>query len=149
MPLYTYKHTHILNNKIIDTWTKLLFEVSNDRYVWGDQFSHTILESINYNYSLGYTLEDTLAEENLLLKTHESISKEIEDVLQAEAQARTESEEEAQARAESEAEAQEEVDDFCIEIANDIAVNPLFDENNNKKDTNNKKTGWFGWLGWN
>ena len=149
LPLTTYgRDAKESNNKIIDTWTKLLFEVSNDRYVWGDQFSHTILESINYNYSLGYTLEDTLAEENSLLKTHKSISKEIENDLQA----RTESEEEAQEEEEApeeEPETQEEADDFCIEISNDIAVNPLFDEKNEKKDSNDKKSGWFGWLGWN
>jgi hypothetical protein len=153
LPLTTYG-SHKESNKNIDTWTKLLFEVSNDRYVWGEQFSHTILESINYNYSLGYTLEDTLAEENLLQKTHESISKEIEDDLQEEPEAPEEEapEEEApqeEAQEEEEPEAQEEADDFCIEISNDIAVNPLFDEKNEKKDTNNKKTGWFGWLGWN
>ena len=153
LPLTTYG-SHKESNKNIDTWTKLLFEISNDRYIWGEQFSHTILESINYNYSLGYTLEDTLAEENLLQKTHESISKEIEDDLQEEPEAPEEEapEEEApqeEAQEEEEPEAQEEADDFCIEISNDIAVNPLFDEKNEKKDTNNKKTGWFGWLGWN
>jgi len=136
LPLTTYGSHKESNNKIIDTWTKLLFEVSNDRYVWGDQFSHTILESINYNYSLGYTLEDTLAEENLLLKTHESISKEIE------AEAQEEEAEEAEAQEVEEAEEAEAHADY-------IAVNPLFDENNNKKDTIDKKTGWFGWLGWN
>ena len=48
LPLYTYKHhPHKINNKIIDTWTKLLFEVSNERYSWADEFSHTILDSDN------------------------------------------------------------------------------------------------------
>jgi len=148
LPLTTYG-SHKESNKNIDNWTKLLFEVSNDRYIWGEQFSHTILESINYNYSLGYTLEDTLAEENLLQKTHESISKEIEDDLQEEPEAPEEEAPQEEAQEEEEPEAQEEADDFCIEISNDIAVNPLFDEKNEKKDTNNKKTGWFGWLGWN
>ena len=50
-----------------------------------------------------------------------------------------------------EIEIDEEENDFCIEPTSDIALNPLFIEDTEKKEVDdvNKKSGWFGWLGWN
>ena len=150
LPLYTYKHPHKLNNKIIDTWTKLLFEVSNERYVWGDEFSHTILDSYNFS-SITSSLE-----ENFLRENHENVSKEVEEEQVEDEQVEDEQVEDEQVEDEDEQveDEDEQVEDEENEltiIEDDLAINPLFDEHNthNKVSDDNKKSGWFGWLGWN
>jgi hypothetical protein len=147
LPLYNYNHKEV-NNKIIDNWTKLLFEVSNGRYRWADDFIHAILDD----------------DEKFLRENHEIISKEIEDeqarvVDEDDEQARVveddeDDEDDEQARVVDEDDDNSAVEEEAQLVEQvDIAINPLFDENNtinNKQpDDDNKKSGWFGWLGWN
>ena len=148
LPLYTYKHPHKLNNKIIDNWTKLLFEVSNERYVWADKFSHTILDS--YRFSSIISLE-----ENFIRKNNEILEKEIHEQSdeQSDVQSDVQSDEQADGEDDTEdeqADGEDEENELTI-IEDDVAINPSFDENNtnNKESNDNKKSGWFGWLGWN
>ena len=163
LPLYTYKHPHKLNNKIIDNWTKLLIEVSNERYVWADKFSHTILDSYMFSSII------SLLEEKFLRKKNEIVAKEIDEQAdevedggedgaedgvedgvedgQDDEQADDEVEDE---EADEQSHGDDEENELTI-IEDDVAINPLFDENNtnNKESDDNKKSGWFGWLGWN
>lgn len=146
LPLYTYKHPHKLNNKIIDNWTKLLFEVSNERYEWADKFSHTILDS--HRLSSIISLED-----NFIRKNNEILEKEIDEQSEHEQSDHEQSDHEQSDHQQSDheqADGEDEENELTI-IKDDVEINILFDENNtNDKESNdNKNSGWFGWLGWN
>lgn len=154
LPLYTYEHTEI-NNKIIDNWTKLLFELSNDRYEWANEFSETVLEEYfsKKNHEIikqfygreWYDDEDDKQCDDKQCddkqSDHENDDENDDDDIK-ECDAENHCDDENQCDTEN---------DEPIEIVNDIIENPLFDENNEKKESeaDNKKSGWFGWLGWN
>jgi hypothetical protein len=146
LPLYSFnrennKENNRGNNKIIDTWIKLLFEVSNERYEWANEFGQTVLE------------------ETFIRKSHEILSKEIDTSDEDKCDEEQIDEEQIDEVQIDEVQIDEEQNEFTIEIVNDMIVNPLFDEPSimnekkysvKKRDANdNKKSGWFGWLGWN
>ena len=123
LPMQSQKHIHKEdNNKIIDNWTKLLLEVSNERYLWADVFSHIILEETllkqSHNF-LAKEIKEQVVEEPVVVEEEPVVVEEEPVVVEEEEP--TENETVVVEEAEAEVEVEDE----------------------------NKKSSWFGWLGWN
>jgi hypothetical protein len=172
LPLYSFikGHNKEDNNKIIDSWIKLLFEVSNERYEWATEFGQTVLE------------------ESFIRKSHEILSKEIEASsheahMDEEHMDEAHMDEEHMDEEHMDEEQKDEVDVDEVDVdeehmdeehvdeehvdeehvgeehVDEEQKDPLFDKTsimNEEKDSakknhayDKKKSGWFGWLGWN